>query len=190
MSYRRNNRDGALRDRAGNRLLVKGPQVLEAPSAASDYQNIPIILRGKPACRKKRLRDLSSRIRPLDRHGKQRDVQRIGTPLKDLQYIPDSRARFGRDKADIPRTQRKGFLASRIEQPFGLQFLLELFEGELKRTDARGLHQLHYDLVLSPWFVNTQAGLAKHLHPGFRHKTQIPVLLAEKYGWNLAAFIL
>jgi len=50
----------------------------------------------------------------------------------------------------------------RIEQAFGLEFLLELFKGQLQRAHSLELGLVHNQLVLSARFVNRQIALQDH----------------------------
>ncbi len=63
--------------------------------------------------------------------------------------VADRGAVEGRHDADLARQRRQRPLARGVEQPLGLQALLELIEGELERAESLRLQVLADQLVLA-----------------------------------------
>src|SRR5262249_46335664 len=88
---------------------------------------------------------------------------RVAAP-EDLDDVADRRAVERGDDPDLPRQRRERPLPRGVEQPFCLQPLFELIEGELQRAEAVRLEMLADELVLAFWFV--------HRDPAPRHDAQ------------------
>lgn len=86
--------------------------------------------------------------------------------------------------------ERERFLAGGLEQTLSGEFLLELFERQLKRAQAGGLQIFHVELILAPRLVYAQVAARDHRNAVLRFKFQITRLVAKAHGPKLSARIL
>ena len=66
-----------------------------------------------------------------------------------------------------------GRLRAAIEQAFGRQFLLQLFEGELQRAVALRLDGFHQKLILAARFVDVDVAARQHRHAVLRFELEV-----------------
>ena len=86
--------------------------------------------------------------------------------------------------ADALRKPRDGPLARRIEQAFGRQLLLQLFEGELQRAVALRLDGFHQKLILAARFVDIDVAARQDRHAVLRLEFQV----AQRSGGSRRSF--
>jgi hypothetical protein len=110
--------------------------------------------------------------------------------LEDAEDVGDGRAARGGDDPDRPGPERQGLLAGRVEEAFGPELLLELFEGELEGALAPGFDDLDDDLVLAPGLVDAEPAAADDLEPVLEVEGDLPRGKAEHDPPELAPGIL
>ena len=151
----RNHRHRARGDRARDDLLVERPEILDRSAAASDDDDVD-------AGHARRWREIaramsSAAPSPCTRAGRITDCAFAIAPAEHLDDVADRGAVERRDDADLARQRRQRPLARLVEQPFGLQPLLQLLEGELQRAEPLRLEVLADDLVLALRLVDRHA---------------------------------
>ena len=98
---------------------------------------------------RKRLDNLRCRSIALHPNGIERQVHIRKAPREDAHHVADSRARRRSNQPDSTWEQRQRLFSRTVEQPFFLQFLLQLFERQLQRAAAERLQRLHVNLILA-----------------------------------------
>ena len=104
-----------------------------------------------------------------------------------LQDVAQRRAVERRDDPDAPRQRRQRTLPRRIEEPFGLQALLQLLERELQGAQAVRLHVLADDLVLALRLVHAQPAARDDVQAVLGLEPQVAHRRAEHDGLDLCA---
>ena len=142
-------RDRALDDRAGQRLVVERPEVLDRAAAAGHDQDVGP---GQGAAGGQGIEaadgggDLRGRRIALHHH--RPDHHAAGPAVADaVQDVADHRPGWAGDDADHRGHGRERPLARRVEQALGAQPGLQPLELRQERADAGGLHGLDDDLV-------------------------------------------
>ena len=79
------------------------------------------------------------------------------SPPQHLDDVANRRAVERRDDADLARERRERPLPRRVEQPFRLQLLFQLLEGELQRAEAVRLEMLADQLIFALRLVDGYA---------------------------------
>ncbi len=141
-----NHRYRDSRDRPRHDLFVERPQILDRSAAAPDDDDV----------HPRHAPDLAQRARDFRRGvlalhaGRADDEVRVRiAPPEHLDDVADRGAVERRDNADLARQRRQRPLARRIEQPFVLQALLQLIEGQLPRAQPVRLQVLADELILA-----------------------------------------
>ena len=145
---------GDARDRARDDLLVERPEILDRSAAAADDDDVD----AGHACDRRAAPRAISRRRALALHARRADheVRVRVAPPQHLDDVADRRAVERRDDADLARQRRQRPLARRVEQPFGLQPLLQLIERELQRAETVRLEVLADELVFALRLVDAR----------------------------------
>src|ERR1700733_8286781 len=112
------------------------------------------------------------------------------SPRENLGDIANHSARGRRDDADALRKPGNRTLALRIEQTFGRQLLLQLFEGELQRAVALRLNGFHQKLIFAARLVNINMAARENRHAVLRLDFQVAQRLPEAYATQLRVVIL
>ena len=99
------------------------------------------------------MRDLRGSRIALYGHWVEPDVQAGKTSFQDREYVPHSRAGPGSDDADHARIGGQRLLPVLVEEAFGGELSLELFESQLQRPGRLGLHLGDDDLILPAFHV-------------------------------------
>jgi len=76
-----------------------------------------------------------------------------------------------------------------VEEPFGIELLLELFEGELQRAEAHGLDMLHVDLIFTARVVDADRTPHASVQAIFRTKLQPDRAIAKAHAADLRALV-
>lgn len=129
------------RDRPRNRLGVEAPEVFRRAPAAAEQDHV------RPTCRPQLLKRLiempqgggdgrAGRL-ALDRDGVERNRDERETP-QNLEHVLQRGGRSAGDQQHPPRVRRQSALAVRGEQPFPLQLLLQLPEGQFQHPCPMG----------------------------------------------------
>src|SRR3954471_4174436 len=114
---------------------------------------------------------------------------RVAAP-EHLDDVPDRRAIERGDDSDLPRQRREPAFARRVEEPLGLEFLLQLRERELKRAKAMRLEVLADDLVFALRVVDADAAAGDDAQTVLRLEFQVADRRAEHHGLDLRATVL
>ncbi len=139
-------------------FLVERPEILDRPAAAPDDHDIDAV---DPRDHPQAARDVLRGALALDARRTNHDM-RLGIALgQHRQDVANRRAVKRGDHADLARQHRQRPLARRIEQPGGLEPLLQLLERQLQRAEALGLERLAHDLVFALGVVDAHAGRAR-----------------------------
>ena len=112
------------------------------------------------------------------------------TALQHREDVAQGGAFWRRHNSDFPRQGRNGSLSLRPEQSFLLEFLLELLECELQRTEACRFEHLHDELVFPPSFVRTHAAARAKDFSVLRAESEQPRGVSKADGGKLRGFIL
>ena len=102
-------------------------------------------------------RDLERRALALHARGADDEVRVRVAPAEHLDDVADRGAVERRDDADLARQGGQRPFARRVEQPFVLQALLQLIEGELQRAEPVRLQVLADELILALGLVDRHA---------------------------------
>ena len=150
---------GDARDRARDDFLVERPEIFDRSAAAADDDDVD----ARHARRSARSAARDVRRRALALHARRADDEvRVGVaPAQHLDDVADRRAVERRDDADLARQRRQRPLARGVEQPFGLQPLLQLIERELQRAEPVRLEVLADQLIFALRLVDRHAGRAR-----------------------------
>ena len=143
---RRDDRHRRGGDRARDDFLVERPEVLDRPAAASDDDDVDARHAADGA---QPARDLAGRAFALHARRADHEVRVRVAPPQHLDDVADRGAVERGDDADLARQRRQRPLARGVEQPFGLQPLLQLIEGELQRAEALRLQVLADELIFA-----------------------------------------
>src|SRR5258707_9365515 len=140
----RRNRAGG--NRACHRLLVERPQIFErSPSAANqdDVVQLPAreVANGNG--------DLAGCVPALHAHRINLYVKAGEAAAENVQHVADGGAGRTGDDGDPLGQHRDRFFPRGIKKALIGELLLELFEGQLQRTEAGGLDGYRVELELS-----------------------------------------
>ena len=139
VAHRRDRGDAGRGDRPGHRLLVEGPEVLEAAAAAGEDDHVEsadAVERPDP------LHDLGRGTLALHEGGVDEHLEVGVARAKHAQDVAQHRAGGRGDDPDPARQHRERPLAGRVEEPLLLEPLLQLLEGLLERALAERLEDL------------------------------------------------
>ena len=145
---------GRGRDRAGHELLVERPEILDRAAAAPDDDDVDA--RDLARSRAAPAHDLGGRAVPLDARRPDHQVRVRMAAAQHLDDVAQRRAVERRHDADLARQRGQRPLARRVEEPFGLQLLLQLLERQLQRAEPVRLQVLADDLVLALRLVDAE----------------------------------
>ncbi len=145
---------GQRRDRPRHDLLVERPQVFDRSAAAPDDDDVDAFDAPDVA---ERAGDVGRGAVALDARRRDDHVRVRIPPAEHLEDVADRRAVERGDDADLARQRRQRPLARRVEQPLGLQALLELLERQLQGAEPLGSMSLADDLVLALRLVDAEA---------------------------------
>src|SRR5581483_569939 len=84
-------------------------------------------------------------------------------PAEHVDDVANRRAVKRGDDADLARQRRQRPLAVGIEEPFLLQPLLQLLEGDLQRADALRLEVLAFELIFASRLVDGDLAARDHV---------------------------
>ena len=124
---------GHAGDGARDDLLVEGPEILDRSAAAPDDDDVDA---RHATDRAKRAAISAAAPSPCTRVGR---ITRCALGWRRREHLDDvaeRRAVERRDDADLARQRGQRPFARRVEQPFGLQLLLQLLERQLQRAEA------------------------------------------------------
>ncbi len=155
MSDRGHDRHGTAGNRPCHRLLVEGHEILGRSAAAPDDDDLDAGYAGDGA---DGVGDLGGGAFAL--HPRRPDDE-VGVGMaagEDLDDVAERRTIERRDDPDLGRQRRQRPFASRVEEAFGLELLLQLLERQLQRAEALGLEVVAEDLVLALGLVDADAG--------------------------------
>ena len=159
MPHPAHNRQAAIRNRPRHRLLVKRPQILQAPPATAHNQHIHFraFIR-----RANRLRNLLLAARPLHRRGihHQRNMRR--TTAQRRNHIAQRSRRQTGYHTDALRVFRQPLFTLGRKQSLRIQLLFQPFIPLKKLPHPHLPHLVHIDLELAPRRIN--ANLAAHFN--------------------------
>ena len=106
-------------------------------------------------------RDVLRGTLALDARRTDHDVRLRVALGQHRQDVADRRAVERGDDADLARQHRQRPLARRVEQPGGVEALLQLLEGQLQRAQPLGLQRLADELILALGVVDADAARAR-----------------------------
>ncbi len=146
-------------DGAGDGLVVEGPEVLDAATAAGDDQHVDAGSAGGGDGGA----DLRRRRIALDQGRK--DVHgHVGRAPRQGGEDVAQRGRLGRgDDADAARQARQGALAFGREQAFALELFAQAGKGLVETAEAGAAQGLHVQLVVAARFEQGDQGLGLDL---------------------------
>ena len=163
--------DRRSEDRARDRLLVEGPEVLDAAAApARDHQLDLATQPGAPDA----LRDVQRGAVALDADGHEDQVRAREAVEDDLQEVVDRGAVRRRHERDAAREERQRPLARGVEDAFRRELRPKRAQHRFARSDARGLHPRHDDLVAAILGVDRDAPGDAHLEALGRREREHP----------------
>ena len=179
---------GERGDRARDDLLVERPEILDRSAAAADDDDVDAVDARRSLC--SAARDLERRALAL--HARRTDDEvRVGVaPAEHLDDVADRRAVERGDDADLARQRRQRPLARGVEQPFGLQPLLQLIEGELQRAEPLRLEVLADELIFALGLVDRDAAARDDVQAVVRLELQVAQRRAEHHALDLRAGVL
>ena len=103
----------------------------------------------------------------------------------DVEEVANHRAGGRGDDADGARKCGQRPLAGGVEEAFGLEPLLELFEGQLQRAGADRLHGFGHQLHLAALLVDADPAAHQHVQAVLGAKAQQHGLAAEEHDGQL-----
>ncbi len=151
VTHRRNDGNGAAKDRPGNFFFVEGPQILDRPASPADDENIETREASQMV---DSLHDLLGCAFALNPDGVDEDMK-PGKPSLQRPENIDDRGSPGRgDHPDFFRQKGELFLVGGVEKAFLFQLLFELFKGQLEGTFAFWLQDLGQKLVFASGLID------------------------------------
>ena len=142
---------GDIRDRAGDDFLVERPQVFDRTAPAADDDDVDA---GHSCNGPQTSRDVEGRPFALNPGGTNHDLRiRIPSP-EHLDDVPNRRAVERGHDPDLPGQRRERSFPRRLEQPFGLEPLLQLVERQLQRSKPLRLQVFADDLIFALGLVD------------------------------------
>ncbi len=175
------------RDRARERLVIEGKQVLERAAAAYQEQEIDF-----PAAvgEREHRRDFARGAGALHGHRVDEHPNAAAAASQHVEHVAKRGAgRRGHD-ADAARKAGQGALARGVEQAFGREFLLERLEAPPELAFPRLLEMVHDQLELAARLVEPDAGSQKDLQAVPRRETHREIALAEHGAAHLGILVL
>ena len=122
--------------------------------------------------------------------GVKQNVEAGVAAADDVEEIANDGASGRGDNADGAGKGRQGALAFGVEEAFGFKARLELFEGELERSGADGLHRFSDELHLSALLVDADTASDENVEAIFRAEAEEQSLAAEQDDGELGVSIL
>ena len=77
-----------------------------------------------------------------------------------------------------------------LKQALFFEFLFQLFESHLKRTQSDRFHEFNDDLVIPPRLIHTQPAPRDDFHAVFGAEFQVPVVISETGCFQLGMGVL
>jgi hypothetical protein len=154
VANRRNDWHRRARNRPGDDLLVESPEVLNR-SAASTHDDYVYVVHASDGV--KPPRDGERCTLTLHTGSAQDDLSVPIPAAQDLDDVPNSRAVERGHDTYLAWERRQRPLAPGIEQPFELESLLDLLEGQLQGAKSLWLERLANELVFALCFVDRHA---------------------------------
>ena len=130
---RGDHRGAAGEDRAAERLVGEGQQVLDAAAAAGQHDHVD---RGVLVEYAQRVDHLAHRARTLHRHVDHPELDRWPAPARVGQDVPLGRAGPASDQSDPAGQERRPALARRVEQALRGEQLLQPFQSGQQLAEA------------------------------------------------------
>ena len=140
-------------------LFVERPEILDRAAAAPDDARRRRRARGRSAAAPRAISSAASS--PCTRAGRITRCAFAYAPPQHLDDVADRGAVERGHDADLARQRGQRPLARRVEQPFGLQPLLQLIERELQRAETLRLQVLADELILALRLVDRQLARAR-----------------------------
>jgi hypothetical protein len=134
--------------------------------------------------------DVGRRVFALDARRPDQHARVRRPAPQHFQDVAQRRAVERGHDPDPPRQGGQRALSLRIEQPFGLQPLLQLLERQLQRAQAVRLHVLADDLVFTFRLVDAETAARDDVQTVFGLEAQIAHRRPEHDGLDLRAAIL
>ena len=187
MSDRRNHGDPRGGNGTNQRLVVKGPQILDRSSATSDNDHITIALgvQIRKSCAQR-----SRCFSALHKRGVQKDLRRRIAPSRNIEHIAHRRARRRGNDANALRKFRQRTLTRLVKEPLGGELLLQPLIFQIKRTDAVIGHRRGVNLITAAFLIDRYFSVYRHPHAIARHKLQRRGGRSEHDGGNFGLLVL
>jgi hypothetical protein len=161
VAYPDDDRNRACAQRARDRLLVEGPQVLDRAAAAHQQQHVAFGARARP---RQHGGDALARASTLNRHRIDDDRHRGVATRERRQHVAQRRGGARGDDADGARMLRQRPLQPLVEEPFGVEAVLEAQEALEERPQARRPHGFDGELKSPARLVEGDEGACFDLH--------------------------
>ncbi len=147
-------------DRARQRLIVEGPQILERAAAARQNEHIAL---GAPAGCANGRGDFRGRRRALHGHRIDQHRNRGKSPRQHMQDVANRGAGGGGDHADSLRDHGQRALALRRKQSFRREFCRQFLELTLKSAEPGIFHVIDDQLIFAARLIEPDARAHQHL---------------------------
>ena len=187
VSHGRNQRNRAGGHGADHDFLVEAPEVFERAAAPRHDDDIGLSRHVVEAldCRC----DLGGRSLALHPHRPDDDM--AGKALVEaMENVADHRTCGRGDDPDDPGQVGNGLLALSLEQAFGGELSLALFEQRHQRADARGLDVLDDDLIGRLLRIRSDLAGGDDLEPLLQFRAQPAEAAAPDHGVDLGTLVL
>jgi len=154
-----NDGEGGCGDGASDALGVEGGEVFKRSAAAGEDDDVDVEDAGDAGRVEQgdRRFNFGRSLVALHGDGEEEDVEAGMAAGDDVEEVANDRAGGRGDDGDGAWERGEGALAIGVEEAFVFESLLELFEGELERAGADGLHGFSDELHLSALLVDADA---------------------------------
>ena len=183
----RDHRHRRRHDCARQDFFVERPEILQGAAAARDDDHVDGLDARHLA---DRMGHFASRAFALHARRRNHQVRIRIAPAQHPNHVAQRGAVDRRDQPDAPGQGGERPLARGIEQAFGRQSLLQLFERLLQRAESFRLHVLAEDLILALGVVHADLPARHDLEAVFRLELEIADRRAEHDRLDLRRAIL
>jgi hypothetical protein len=188
------NRQRRFKDGTRDDLFVESPQILKASSTPGDEDKIKAAggfqTRGPVIQQAESAGDFLGGPGALNAATRERNFQRRLTALDDVQDVANGGAGFGGHQPDSLGVTRERPFAFRRKKPFGLESLLQLFEGQLQGANALQFDRANDELVLATRLINRHVAVQEEFVSIFQEFAMGDRFAAEKHTLQLRVSIL